>query len=109
MNIMSRRIGRRLLGRSAPGGRWATLLGATGLPAVALLAGTLLGSSAGLGVAHAQISGCRSDPIVALSDGSTIKLVDDLNDSIQDIQHITYTLHVPARLTVTRVTYTNGL
>jgi hypothetical protein len=71
---------------------------------------TLLGTaalSAGL-LAHALIApdtraalgGCRSDPIVLLSNGNALDLSAVVDDTYDDVQQVSYTLHAPVGTTM---------
>jgi hypothetical protein len=79
-----------------------------------LLLGTLLGVavlSAGLlalfsrmaPATHAAIGGCRSDPVVILSNGNTLHLSTVINDTATDVQQVNYTLHAPVGTWITGV------
>jgi hypothetical protein len=76
-------------------------LGASVLTA-ALLAGTVAPY-----MAHAQLVGCRSDPVVSMSDGTQLDLNAVINDSSNDVKQVIYTLHVPVATYV--IAYTPGL
>ena len=43
----------------------------------------------------AAIGGCRSDPVVTLSNGNTLHLSAVVNDTTTDVQQVSYTLHAP--------------
>lgn len=58
--------------------------------------------------ARAEVGVCYTDPVVVLSNGTTIDLNDTINDTYTDVQHIVYTLHAPAGTSVASVTYTSG-
>jgi hypothetical protein len=47
-------------------------------------------------LAHAQLAGCQSDPVLLLSNGTEIDLHASIDDSSDDVQQVTYTVHVPA-------------
>jgi hypothetical protein len=79
------------------------------LPGAALLAAGLLAGSLPAPAAHAAIGGCRSDPIVLLSNGDILDLSANIDDSVTDIQQVTYTLHGPAGNSVTGVIPTSGV
>lgn len=68
-----------------------------------LLAGLL--SCSLMGITHAQYTVCRTDPIATLSNGHTITMYADINDSAKDIQSAEFTLHVPKNMTVKSVTF----
>ena len=55
--------------------------------------------------AHADISVCRSDPVVLLSNGTVVDLTVVVNDAPSDIQRVGYVLHGPAGTQVVRVVY----
>jgi hypothetical protein len=59
--------------------------------------------------AHAQISGCRSDPLVVLSNGDQVTLYEDISDTATDVTQITYQLHIPVGLSVKSVTYSGAV
>jgi hypothetical protein len=64
----------------------------------------LLGASS----AHAAFIGCRSDPIVILSNGVVIDLSANIADDVHDVQSITYVLHVPKGVSLLRSISTDG-
>jgi hypothetical protein len=51
---------------------------------------------------------CRTDPIFKLSNGDVINITLDISTDVSNIRNVTYFLHVPAGVTVTKVTYTAG-
>lgn len=59
--------------------------------------------------AHADISVCRSDPTISLSNGAVVSLGVNVADTTSDLQHITYTLYAPVGTRITGVTYTKAL
>lgn len=60
------------------------------------------------GQASAALRSCHSDPIFKLSNGDVINITLDMSTDAANIRNVTYILHVPAGVTVTRVTYTSG-
>ena len=72
-----------------------TLLGA------ALLSASLLAHSLMAPDTHAAISGCRSDPVVTLSNGDALDLHATVDDAYSDVQQVSYTLHAPIGTWVT--------
>jgi hypothetical protein len=66
-----------------------------------LLSASLLARSLVAPDTHAAISGCRSDPVVTLSNGVTLDLSTVVNDTTTDVQQVSYTLHVPEGTWVT--------
>jgi hypothetical protein len=73
--------------------------------AVACMALTL---NTGVPGAQAQTSVCYTDPVVVLSDGTTLDLNDTINDSLTDVQQIQYTLHAPCGTSIISIVYTSG-
>ncbi len=77
-------------------------------------AGILLSAAfaAPLGARHAHAyGGCRSDPIVVLSNGTVLDLSATIGldvSLVSDITQISYTLHAPAGTTVAKVVSTDG-
>jgi hypothetical protein len=58
------------------------------------------------GPASAAMRGCRSDPHFHLSNGDVITVTLEIGTDITDVENIHYILHVPAGVTVEKVTYT---
>jgi hypothetical protein len=58
---------------------------------------------------HATPDGCRSDPVVTLSNGITLDLSTVANDTYDDVQQVGYTLHLPVGTSVTSEVYTSVL
>ena len=50
--------------------------------------------------AQASFDGCRSDPIIYLSDGTALDLTADIGTNVSNITEITYSVHVPRGLNV---------
>jgi hypothetical protein len=57
--------------------------------------------------ASAALVKCRTDPIFWLSNGDKLTVTLDINADAANIRNVTYVLHVPAGVTVTKVVY-NG-
>jgi len=57
------------------------------------------------GDAFAGVTVCDTDPIVTLSNGAVVTMVDHVSTTQSDLQTVSYTLHVPAGVTVTNVQY----
>jgi hypothetical protein len=88
--------------------RGRTLLGT--LPGAAVLSASLLALFSRMAPAsHAAISGCRSDPVVILSNGNTLHLSAIINDTTTDVQQVSYTLHAPVGTWITGVSDTSVL
>jgi hypothetical protein len=73
----------------------------------AVLAAGLLAGLVAPHLAHAQVSGCRADPVVSLSNGTQLDLYASIDDSSQDVQQVTFNVIVPWG--VQEVAYTPGL
>jgi hypothetical protein len=74
------------------------------VPAVAVALGISLATPR---LAHAQLSGCQSDPVLVLSNLTEIDLHASIADSSDDVQQVIYTVHAPVGTSL--VTYTPGL
>jgi hypothetical protein len=46
-------------------------------------------------VVQATIFGCRSDPVLVLSDGTILDVTADIDTSVSNVQEIHYTIHGP--------------
>jgi hypothetical protein len=69
-----------------------------------------LATGPGLGLsAQADLIGCRSDPVVRLSNGVTLDLSADIDDTVDDVQQVSYTLHIPAGTFPLAVVGTDGI
>ena len=79
----------------------------TALTAYLLIAGLGAGLLGAPG-AHAAFMGCRSDPIVILSNGVVLDLSAYIADDVSDVQSISYTLHAPQGVSVLRAISTDG-
>jgi hypothetical protein len=76
-----------------------------GLPlAVTLVA--LLGQAVG---ASAQTVTCRTDPVVALSNGVSVTLYETITDTATDVTKITYALHVPVGVSIKSISYVGAV
>jgi len=60
------------------------------------------------GDASAAMRSCRADPIFKLSNGDMLTLTLEIGADAMSVRNVTYVLHVPAGVTVIRVTYTAG-
>ena len=56
--------------------------------------------------ASAMLAKCRTDPHFMLSNGDVITVTLEVGTDIANMKSINYVLHVPAAVTVTKVTYT---
>src|SRR4029079_4822539 len=83
-----------------------TRLGRNNICALLLL--LLVGTLSLVGSAGAAIRGCRGDPIVTLSDGTTVQMTVDVAADVGNVTRIVYTLHTPAGSSVKNIAYTGG-
>src|SRR5438067_10480607 len=58
-------------------------------------------------LAHAQLKGCQTDPVLLLSNGTELDLQALIDDYSDDVQQVTFTVHAPDGTTL--VTYTPGV
>lgn len=58
--------------------------------------------------ASAALVKCRTDPIFLLSNGDSLNVSVDISADAANVRNLTYTVHVPAGVTVRKVTYTAG-
>lgn len=56
----------------------------------------------------AALGKCRTDPIFVLSNGDSLNVSVNINADATNVRNLTYTVHVPAGVTVKKVTYTAG-
>ena len=75
----------------------------------AVLSASLLARSLVAPDTHAAISGCRSDPVVTLSNGAVLDLHATVDDTYDDVQQVSYTLYVPKGTWVTSEVDTSAL
>jgi hypothetical protein len=57
----------------------------------------------------ASRSGCRTDPVVLLTDGTTIEMEAAIGVPVAEVQSVIYTLHAPEGSRVLSIVYTGGL
>jgi hypothetical protein len=74
---------------------------------LALLAGAIV-SVGFMQEADAAIRACRADPLVWLSNGTTLTIAASITADASQVKLITYTVHAPRGLTVSQVVYTGG-
>ena len=58
--------------------------------------------------ASAILVHCRTDPIFKLSNGDVINVTLDISTADINVRNVTYILHIPAGVTLSKVTYTAG-
>jgi hypothetical protein len=76
---------------------------------VAALSASLLARSLIAPDTHAALGGCRSDPVVTLSNGNALDLSAVVDDTASDVQQVSYTLHAPVGTTIVSETDTSAL
>jgi hypothetical protein len=78
------------------------------LVATVLVSFGLLAGSPAIPSAHAELAACYSDPVVVLSDGTTLDLSDTIYDSETDVQQVSYVLHGPVGTVLISITPSSG-
>ncbi|HUP27985.1 MAG TPA: hypothetical protein VM409_06080 [Chloroflexia bacterium] len=68
----------------------------------------LLAFSIGPGRAFAGLSGCRTDPVVILSNGAQLQMQADISTRYSDVESVVYTVHAPAGSRVVLILYTDN-
>jgi len=58
--------------------------------------------------ASARLRTCRTDPIFHLSNGDKITITLDVGTDELSVKNVSYVLHVPAGVTITKVVFTAG-
>ena len=71
-----------------------------------LVTGTIAGTLTAT-CTYASVSGCRTDPIVVLSNGMQVELDNTIADVSANVSKVVYTLHGPVGTTVQSVSYVN--
>lgn len=72
------------------------------------LIGAVILSAISISSAQAGAIGCRTDPIVTLSNGDVVTILLDIDADASQVTSIDYTLHVPPDITATNITYTGA-
>ncbi|HEV3311869.1 MAG TPA: hypothetical protein VG815_15270 [Chloroflexota bacterium] len=57
----------------------------------------------------AQVAGCRSDPVVTLSNGDQVTLWENISDQASDVKTVTYVLHGPRGTSVSSIAYSGAV
>jgi len=58
--------------------------------------------------ASASLNGCRTDPIIHLTNGMQVHLSAAVTANAADVSAVAYTVHVPTDTSLSRVVYTGG-
>lgn len=69
---------------------------------------SLLAFVAGPGAAFAGLGGCRTDPIILLSNGRALQLAAEIDTDINNVQSVVYTVHAPIGTSVLLILYTDN-
>jgi hypothetical protein len=78
------------------------------LAGAAVLAGLVLDGAINPGRVFASYHICRTDPILQLSNGKAVTVLTTITDTAADVQTVTYTVHIPAGVSVVHSQYTSG-
>ena len=73
-----------------------------------LLWSALLALKLGSETAQAANSGCRTDPIVVLTNGAQLQFGANISSSYSNVQRVDYTIHGPSRSAMLLVIYTDN-
>ena len=79
------------------------------LAAMSLLAAVGLASLCPVSSAHAMLGTCRTDPVLTLSNGVTLRIVDDIGADISTIKSITHFVHLPVGVSILSVVYDDNV
>jgi hypothetical protein len=60
------------------------------------------------GAAAARVVSCKKDPIIYLSNGKTVKIVETIYTSADKVAEIVYTVRVPVGVKPTKIVFTGG-
>jgi hypothetical protein len=69
---------------------------------------SLLALAAGPGAAFAGLGGCRTDPIILLSNGRALQLPAQIDTNINNVQSVIYTVHAPIGTFPVLILYTDN-
>jgi hypothetical protein len=61
-----------------------------------------------LGPEKALASGCRTDPVVVLTNGAQLQFGANIDTSYSNVRSVVYTVHAPARSAVALIIYTDN-
>jgi hypothetical protein len=59
--------------------------------------------------AEARFSSCATDPLVYLSNGDWVQITARIQTDASNVRAVSYTLHAPPGVTVSRIVYTGGV
>ncbi len=59
--------------------------------------------------AEARFSSCATDPLVFLSNGDWVQITARIQTDASNVRQVSYTLHAPSGVTVSRIVYTGGV
>ena len=76
--------------------------------AAALTFVSLLAVAAGPGAAFAGLGGCRTDPVILLSNGRALQLAAEIDTNINNVQSVVYTVHAPIGTYPLLILYTDN-
>ena len=79
----------------------------TTMAAVLTLA-VLLAFAAGPGAALAGLGGCRTDPVIVLSNGRILQLAAEIDTSLSNVRSVVYTVHAPVGTYPVLIVYTES-
>ena len=83
-------------------------ISARGILAAILTLASLLTFAAAPGAAFAGLGGCRTDPVIILSNGRALQLAAEIDTSISNVQSVVYTVHAPIGTYPLLIVYTDN-
>ena len=69
---------------------------------------SMLAVAAGPGAAFAGLGGCRTDPVILLSNGRVLQLAAEIDTNINNVQSVVYTVHAPIGTYPVLIVYTEN-
>lgn len=61
-----------------------------------------------VGPAKARASGCRTDPVIVLTNGAQLQFGANISTSYSNVRSVVYTVHAPARSAAALIIYTDN-
>src|SRR5687767_11379818 len=69
---------------------------------------SLLAVVAGPGAAFAGLGGCRTDPVIVLSNGRVLQLAAQIDTNLNNVRSVVYTVHAPVGTYPVLIIYTEN-
>ena len=68
----------------------------------------MLAFAAGPGAAFAGLGGCRTDPVILLSNGRVLQLAAEIDTELSNVRSVVYTVHAPIGTYPVLIVYTEN-